>query len=52
MIRMAEALRTVDGDVLAIQRRDGKIQLVEGDRIRNPVSGIGSDASGLKPEIC
>jgi capsid protein len=48
MIRLAEALRTVDGDTLPIQRRDKKIQLVESDRIKNPI-GAPSDATGLSP---
>jgi capsid protein len=37
MIRMAEARRTIDGDVMMLRRRDGKRQMIEGDRVRDPV---------------
>jgi capsid protein len=47
MIRIAEASRTVDGDVLVVERKDGKVQLVESDRIRNP---IGPPATDIPPE--
>lgn len=36
MVRLAEALRTVDGDVLWLRLADGRSQLIEGDRIRDP----------------
>jgi len=35
-IRMLEARRTLDGDVFLLKRSQGKIQAVEGDRIRTP----------------
>jgi capsid protein len=47
MNRLVEALRTVDGDVLEIRRRDGTIQLVESDRIKNPVGAPPAEQSGL-----
>jgi hypothetical protein len=37
MIRMAELLRTVDGDMGWLKLSGGHIQLIEGDRIRDPV---------------
>lgn len=40
IIRIAEARRTLDGDIGLLKLADGTIQGVEGDRIRNP---IGSD---------
>jgi len=40
LIRLAEACRTVDGDVFINQLPDGKLQAIEGDRIRNPTGGI------------
>lgn len=36
VIRLAEARRTVDGDVGLIKLRDGRLQPLEGDRIRTP----------------
>jgi capsid protein len=44
-IRMAERARTVDGDVLPVKINDGRLQWVEGDRIRTPP---GSFPSGEK----
>jgi len=35
-IRMMEARRTLDGDVFLLKRSQGRIQAVEGDRIRTP----------------
>lgn len=37
MIRLAEARRTVDGDVFLLKLRDGRLQAIEGDRIRTPL---------------
>jgi hypothetical protein len=37
MTRMAEARRTLDGDVMMLRRRDGMRQMIEGDRVRNPI---------------
>jgi len=36
LMRIAEACRTLDGDVGIVKRSDCKLQIVEGDRIRNP----------------
>ena len=38
MIRLAEALRVVDGDVGLLKLRSGEWQFIEGDRIKNPVN--------------
>jgi len=39
-VRMMEAHRTVDGDILAVKLNDGRVQLVEGDRIRDPMGAV------------
>lgn len=36
LVRMAEARRTLDGDIGLIKTDTGQIQLIESDRIRNP----------------
>ena len=36
MIRLAEEARTVDGDVGLLKLSDGRLQAIEGDRIRTP----------------
>ncbi|MDE2100063.1 MAG: phage portal protein [Patescibacteria group bacterium] len=40
MIRLAERSRTVDGDILIVKWTDGRLQLVEADRIRTPPGGF------------
>lgn len=40
LIRMAESLRTVDGDCLVNFVQGGSIQLIEGDRVATPVGGF------------
>lgn len=35
--RMAEAARTVDGDILEVFMSDGRVQAIEGDRVRDPI---------------
>jgi len=40
MIRLAEARRTVDGDVFCVKLADGRLQWVEGDRVRTPLMGL------------
>lgn len=40
LLRLAEARRTVDGDVGLLKLADGRLQAIEGDRIRDP-SGQG-----------
>ena len=35
-MRLAEARRTLDGDVAVMKLADGHVQAIEGDRIRNP----------------
>jgi capsid protein len=39
-LRLAERSRTVDGDLLVLKLADGRIQAIEGDRIRTPVGGF------------
>ncbi len=40
LIRLAECRRTVDGDIGIIKLNDGRLQAIEGDRIRTPDGGI------------
>lgn len=40
LTRMAEARRTIDGDVFLLKVADGRIQAIEGDRIRTPAGGV------------
>lgn len=57
LIRLAECRRTLDGDVGLLKLRDGTLQGVEGDRIRDPrgdqvaalsewIHGVRTDAGG------
>lgn len=39
MIRLLEARRTVDGDVLLVRLANGRLQALEGDRVRTPEGG-------------
>ncbi len=43
IIRLAEERRTVDGDVFLVKLRDGRLQALESDRIRNPDKLLGDD---------
>ena len=45
--RLVEALATIDGDVLVIKLADGRLQMIEGDRIRTPREGV-PVAAGMK----
>jgi capsid protein len=36
LIRLVESLRVIDGDALLVKLADGRLQLIEGDRIRTP----------------
>jgi capsid protein len=36
MVRLAEMRRVLDGDVFLVKLRDGRIQAIEGDRVRSP----------------
>ncbi len=36
IIRMAEAQRTLRGDILIVKLRDGRLQLIESDRVKTP----------------
>lgn len=59
MIRLAEAQRTIRGDVGLLKLRDGRIQAIESDRVRNPggattwgpeqqwIHGVKTDPAGL-----
>lgn len=40
MIRLLEGRRTVDGDVFVVKLRDGRVQGVEGDRVKTPDKGL------------
>ena len=40
MIRLAERSRTVDGDLLICKIADGRLQAIEGDRLRTPPGGF------------
>ena len=40
MIRLAERSRTVDGDLLIVKIADGRLQMIEGDKIRTPPGGF------------
>jgi capsid protein len=50
MIRMGEARRTVDGDVLINQLADGRLQGIEGDRIAAPKEGADKLPAGVTLE--
>ena len=39
-VRLLEARRTIDGDVLLMRLANGQLQAIEGDRIRTPVGGM------------
>jgi capsid protein len=40
LVRMLEACRTIDGDVLLNLLSDGRLQAIEGDRVRTPIGGV------------
>lgn len=63
MTRLFEIRRTIDGDVFALKLNDGRLQAIEGDRVRNPAittdtsaetwtHGIRTDAAGAAQSIC
>ena len=43
-IRLAEASRTIDGDVGIVFLADGRLQAIESDRIRTPPGGVPAEA--------
>jgi capsid protein len=43
-LRLAERSRVVDGDLLVLKLADGRLQAIEGDRIRTPVGGFPANA--------
>lgn len=43
-VRLWEMRRTIDGDVFPLKLRDGRIQTIEGDRIRTPLGGAPLEA--------
>ncbi len=47
LIRLAEAHRTIDGDVGIVFLTDGRLQAIESDRIRTPPGGIPPNQTGL-----
>jgi capsid protein len=40
IIRLSEAARTTDGDILIVKIADGRVQAIEGDRLRTPPGGF------------
>lgn len=48
-LRMIEAARVIDGDVFTIKLRNGTVQAIEGDRVRN-LDGYGVMESGMPTE--
>ena len=48
LVRMAEARRTIDGDVFFLKLRRGTVQAIEGDRIRTPWQNPIMIAPGMK----
>lgn len=40
LLRLAEARRTLDGDVFIMRLADGRLQAIEGDRIKTPSGGL------------
>lgn len=51
LVRMAECLRTTGGDCGVLQREDGRLQLVEGDRITTPFDmPVGTLPAGRTPQ--
>lgn len=46
LTRMWEQRRTVDGDVFVLRLKTGKLQSIEGDRIKSPTSGLPESYSG------
>ena len=45
LIRMMEQRRTIDGDVFILKNTDGRIQIIESDRVRSP-EGYSAGMSG------
>lgn len=43
MLNLIETHRVIDGDAAVLKIRNGKLQLIEGDRIRNPLSELKGD---------
>jgi capsid protein len=49
MIRIAEASRCLDGDIFPVKLRTGHLQMIEGDRVRNPIgANLQFDRKSLK----
>lgn len=40
IVRMLEARRVIDGDVFIHKMRNGRLNVIEGDRVRTPVGGV------------
>jgi len=51
MTRLIEAHALVDGDVLVLKMRDGRVQTIEGDRVRTPYGGLPKELANLPPEF-
>jgi capsid protein len=49
-VRLVEASRTVDGDILLVKQANGRLQAIEADRVRTPQS-LGSGGSPLSAGI-
>ena len=49
LIRLAELRRTIDGDVGILRLADGRLQAIEGDRIRTPAGGFPAELGIVDP---
>jgi capsid protein len=49
-LRLAEAARTTDGDILTVFLGSGMVQGIEADRLRTPIS-YGKDAAPIAPDV-
>lgn len=50
-LRIAEERRTVDGDIFVLMLSDGRVQWIEGDRVRTPGFGALADGTDLSQFI-
>ena len=48
LIRLAEERRTVDGDVFLVKLSNGRLQAIEGDRVRDPERANGNATSRVR----
>jgi capsid protein len=50
-VRLVEGHALVDGDILVHKIADGRVQGIEGDRIRTPLGGLPPELANLPPEF-